>query len=374
MKNKETKVVMTDGSEIIIEACVRAGADAYVNYPITPSNWLNMYASKRFPLFAPAPDEITTLQWLSGMATTGLLPVTATSFPGFALMIETVNMAFMMEMPLLLILVQRLGPSTGSATVGAQGDLMMLNGAISGGYHLPVFCVSSFEDCMELTAKALQTAVSLRTPVVLLTSKEMIMTTRSFDINSLPEVKKIKREYYTKEGAYLPYDYDESLVPAFLQVGNEKHQVRINASTHDKQGLIRKATPEAIQNTIRLRDKIENRIDEYSYYELDEEKGSDILIVTYGISADPSRDALHRLRKAGRKASLLVMKTMLPVPPAVLGILEKYPHRVFVEENLDGLLVNLIYGYRRDKGIRQVNTIGKMITPTEIMKEVELCK
>ena len=352
---------MMDGSEIIIEACVRAGADAYVNYPITPSNWLNMYASKRFPVFAPAPDEITTLQWLTGMATTGRISVTSTSFPGYALMIETMNMAFMMEMPLLVILVQRLGPSTGSATVGAEGDLMVLNGTISG-------------DCMELTAKSLKVAVELRTPVVLLTSKEMVMTTRSFDISKLTEITPIKRKYYDKKETYLPYDFGDDLIPPFLPVGNNKYQVRINSSTHDKLGVIRKATPEAINNTKRLRDKIENRISEFTYYDLDSNEGDDTVIVTYGISSDPSRDALIKLRNKGKKVSLLVMKTMLPVPPEIISIIDSFKYKIFVEENLPGLLVRLLYGYHVGAGVRQVNSIGKMITPTDIMKEVELWK
>ena len=366
--------MMMDGSEIIIEACVRAGADAYVNYPITPSNWLNMYASKRFPVFAPAPDEITTLQWLSGMATTGKIPVTSTSFPGYALMIETINMAFMMEMPLLIILVQRLGPSTGSATVGAEGDLMVLNGTISGGYNLPVFCISNLEDCMELTAKALKVAVELRTPVVLLTSKEMVMTTRSFDLSKLAEIEPIKRNYYDKSETYIPYNFGENLVPDFLPVGNNKHQVRINASTHDKLGVIRKATPEAINNTKRLRDKIENRIGEFTYYDFDSIEGDDTVIVSYGISSDPARDALIKLRSQGKKVSLLIMKTMLPVPSEVISIIDSFKQKLFVEENLPGLLVRLLYGYHVDAGVRQVNSIGKMITPTDIIKEVELWK
>jgi 2-oxoglutarate ferredoxin oxidoreductase subunit alpha len=372
--SKNSRIVMMDGSEIIIEACVQAGADAYVNYPITPSNWLNMYASKRFPVFAPAPDEITTLQWLTGMATTGRIPVTSTSFPGYALMIETMNMAFMMEMPLLVILVQRLGPSTGSATVGAEGDLMVLNGTISGGYNFPVFCISNLDDCMELTAKALKVAVELRTPVVLLTSKEMVMTTRSFDISKLADISPVKRNYYDKAETYLPYDFGDDLIPAFLPVGNNKHQVRINSSTHDKLGVIRKATPEAINNTKRLRDKIENRVAEFTFYDFDSNEGDDIVIVTYGITSDPARDALIKLRNQGKKVSLLVIKTMLPVPQEVISIIDSFRYKLFAEENLPGLLVRLLYGYHVDAGVRQVNSIGKMITPSDIIKEVELWK
>ena len=117
------QLALIDGSRLIVEACVQAGADVFVGYPITPASLIYNYSSQRFPTTLPAPDEITTLQWMCGLAASGRLPVTATSFPGFALMLETLNMAYMMELSLLVILVQRLGPATGTATAGAQGDL-----------------------------------------------------------------------------------------------------------------------------------------------------------------------------------------------------------------------------------------------------------
>lgn len=108
---------------------------------------------------------------MSGFSAAGRLPVTATAFPGLALMTETLNMAYMMELPMVLIVTQRLVPSTGSATTGAQGDLAFLSGIISGGYPIPIFCPASLEDCWNLANSSLQTAIKFRTPVVLLTSK-----------------------------------------------------------------------------------------------------------------------------------------------------------------------------------------------------------
>ena len=358
---------LIDGSRIITEACVRAGADVYVGYPITPSNWFYAYAQKRFPLFLAGPDEISVLQWMAGFSAAGRLPVTATSFPGLALMVESLNMAHMMELPMLIIVTQRLGPSTGSATTGAQGDLLLLRGALSGGYQIPVFCPSNFEDCWNLTYEGIKTAIRYRTPVVLLTSKEMVMTYRSFDLSSLPEVKKVERETPKVELPYQSYRAGADGVPPFVPLGDATHQVRLNASTHGNLGLIQKTSDEAMANTRRLQDKLEQHIPDFTFYELDEEPGADELIVSYGISADAARDALAELRRRGRKGSLLVIKTLLPVPPAVLDILEQYEKQVFVEENLPGLLKELIYGHARRKNMRSVNKIGSMITPSEIL-------
>lgn len=365
------KRVMTNGSQIMAEAFVRTGADVFVGYPITPASWLFSYASDSFPVSLASPDEITALQWMAGFSAAGKIPVTATSFPGFALMIESVNMAYMMELPLVITLAQRLGPSTGSATTGAQGDLLLLRGCISGGYSLPVFCPSNFEDCWTLTFECVRTAVELRTPVVLLTSKEMIMTNRSFDLSRLVPIEPVRRRFYEGSGPYRSYEAGEDRVAPFLPVGNDRHQVRLNASTHGKDGLIQKATEEAMNNTRRLKEKIEGRMPEFTRYDLDEPGDSDTLIVTYGITADAARDAVERSRRAGNGVSLLVIKTLLPVSPVILNIIDRYERVLFAEENLSGLLREVMYGQRVPEGVRSVNRIGKMVTPSDIMKELE---
>ncbi|HDS08652.1 MAG TPA: hypothetical protein ENN73_00365, partial [Firmicutes bacterium] len=102
-ETKKSKMAFIDGSMLIIESIVNAGGDVYIGYPITPANLLYLYSSKLFKFMLPAPDEITTLQWMSGFAATGKIPVTATSFPGLALMVESINMAYMMELPMVII-------------------------------------------------------------------------------------------------------------------------------------------------------------------------------------------------------------------------------------------------------------------------------
>ncbi len=369
------QLVLLDGSRIIIEALVKSGGEVFIGYPITPSNLLYSYARQRFPMFLPAPDEITALQWMSGVSAAGKLAVTATSFPGFALMIETINMAYMMELPLVIVLVQRLGPSTGSATAGAQGDILLLRSCISGGYPVPVFCPSNLKDCWELSYKSLLTAVSLRTPVVLLTSKEMMMTNRSYNISQFPLISPIKIPFYKGAKTYKPYLSDSNLVPPFLPLGNKNHQVRINASTHNADGFIRKATPEAMANTQRLNMKIERGFNEAedNYY-LDNEEDSNTLLVTYGITSEAACEAIKIIRSDGRKISLLIIKGLLPISQTILNILEEFDNIIFAEENMTGLLKEILYGQNRSDQIRSVNKIGQMINPSEIVKEVKACK
>ncbi|HDP76400.1 MAG TPA: hypothetical protein ENN49_11200 [Bacteroidales bacterium] len=370
MHESKKNLAFIDGSRLIAEALVRAGADTFVGYPITPANLLYLYASKRFPTMLAAPDEITALQWMSGFAVAGHVPVTATSYPGYALMVESIGMAAMMELPMVIVLVQRLGPATGTATCGAQGDLNVVFGTVSGGYSIPTFSISNYHDCWELSAKAVHTAIELRTPVVLLTSKEMVMTLQSFDWSNLPEIQTKKVKHYKGEEAYLPYKADETLVPDFLPVSQNKHQVRITASTHDTKGILQNVLPEAIENTKRLEQKLREHIDEYTTYELDEQQGAEALIITYDISSQATREAVVHLREKGKKVSLLVAKTLLPIPQVYVDIANRYSKVVVVEENLTGQLRYLLFGVAGRKGVSGVNGIAKMISPTEIVEEV----
>lgn len=365
------KLVLTDGSRLMIEALARAGADSFIGYPITPANLLYSYGSQRMPFMMPAPDEITTLQWMSGLSTTGGIPVTATSFPGFALMIESINMAFMMELPMIIILVQRLGPATGTATCGAQGDLSLLRGMISGGHQLPVLCTSNFDDCWKLAAKSVEVAVKLRTPVVLLTSKEEVMTQKSFDLTRLEEIAPVKREFYNSDLTYESYKAVKSPVPDFLPVTNNKHQVRINASTHDNWGILQHSTDAALANTLRLENKAKLLLEEYTEYNYIEKPGSDTLIVSYGITAEAAMDTLTNLENKGKKVSVLIPKTLLPVPGIYSKLITKYKRVIVAEENINAQFCNLLFGENIPDNVITVGALGKMITPQQILKEIE---
>lgn len=364
------KQLIMDGSELIVESLARSGADVFIGYPITPANLLYVYSHERFPSFFAAPDEISTLQWMCGFACAGKFPVTASAFPGFALMLESVNMAYMMELPMLIILVQRLGPATGTATCGAQGDLALLHGAISGGYTLPVIGLSSMKDCWEISNKAMQMAIELRTPVVLLTSKEEIMTLSTFSIDHLPEISPIVRKRYSGESTYVPYKTDESLVPEFLEVGNPKHQVRFTASTHDQKGIIQNTSKEAIDNTKRLDYKHHLHPERYMFYEYDEQPGAEVLLVSYGITASACREAVKNLRKSGQKVSLFIPKTLLPVPPKYFEIMNKYQRVIIAEENLNGQYRQILFGDAGNEKVSGVNGIAEMITPARIIEAV----
>ncbi len=368
-----TPLSLVDGSRLVIEAAVQAGAEVFIGYPITPANLLYAYAERRFPEFYAAPDEISALQWAAGYAAAGKTAVTATSFPGFALMVESLNMAFMMELPLVIVLVQRLGPSTGSATVGAQGDLLLLNGVISGGYALPVFCPADLLDCRRLAAVSVHVARALRTPVVLLTSKEMMMTQKSIDLNNLPAVAPIEPKPIDPDN-YQPYRAGSDLVPPAASVGDPRLCVRFNASTHDETGLIRGTSAQALANTRRLRDKIATRMEAFQFFSLDEEPGAEEIVISYGVSDAAARVAVRELRCRGRRIDRLTLQTLLPVSEKIMALLRRYRAVWVVEENITGAMRRLLFGFDQPQRVFSIGRIGRPVAPMTIAEEVESCR
>jgi 2-oxoglutarate ferredoxin oxidoreductase subunit alpha len=307
---------------------------------------------------------------MSGFSAAGRIPVTATAFPGYALMIEGINMAAMMELPMVIILVQRLGPATGTATCGAQGDLNVVFGTISGGMTLPTFSLGDWKDCWQISVKALQVSVKYRTPVILLTSKEEVMTMSCLDRKELKPLGKIQRSFYTSDETFVPYKAGDGLVPEFLPLTNTNHQVRFTASTHDTKGIIQNSTREALDNSMRLHHKIEKNLADFTIYELNEQKAANTLILSFGITSKAAKEAVQKLRSDGINVSLLISKTIFPVPPVYYEIFSRYQRIVVAEENLTGQYRQILFGLKPDIPVSGVNEFGSMVKPVSIINEV----
>jgi 2-oxoglutarate ferredoxin oxidoreductase subunit alpha len=175
---------------MLAEGALAAGCRFFAGYPITPASEVYEVMMQELPARAgialSAPDEISSLCYCVGASLRGLKAMTATSGPGWALMIETAQYALMTETPVVIALVQRLGPSTGGSTQGAQGDVWLAEFSTSGGYTLPVFSPSNPTECFELAIHAFNWSERLRTPVLLLSDKEVGMTSEAVDDSALP--------------------------------------------------------------------------------------------------------------------------------------------------------------------------------------------
>jgi 2-oxoglutarate ferredoxin oxidoreductase subunit alpha len=360
---------------MVAEGALAAGCRFFAGYPITPASEIFEVMMRELPghkgLALSAPDEISSLCYCVGASLRGLKAMTATSGPGWALMIETVQYALMTETPVVIALVQRLGPSTGGATQGAQGDVWLAEFPTSGGYTVPVFSPSSAAECYELTQHAFNWSERLRSPVVLLSDKEVGMTTEVVDDAALEKPAAAERRQIAAKASFVPYGFrDPQEVPAFAAVGGEV-KVTVTGSAHDQQGRLRKNAPEVIEVLRHLEHKIEAHADEMALVRPDLDPDARCLLVSFGITARAARQAVKTLRRESFPISFLQIQTLFPVPRQALDWASAGVDKIFVaEENLTGQYRSVLTPYFSGKQVFGINKIGSMISPAEIVRAV----
>jgi 2-oxoglutarate ferredoxin oxidoreductase subunit alpha len=290
-------------------------------------------------------------------------------------MIETVQYALMTETPVVVALVQRLGPSTGGATQGAQGDICLAEFSSSGGYTLPVFSPSTATESFELAVHAFNWSERLRTPVLLLSDKEVGMTTEVVDDEALQIPGLVKRKRATAKADYTPYAAQEPEgVPAFAAVGGEI-KATVTGSAHDKQGRLRKNSPQVIEGLQRLQRKIEAHAEEMALVRPDLDPDAPCLLISYGVTARAARQAVAKLRSQGLRISFLQIQSLFPIPRKWLDRAAAGVEAVFVaEENLTGQYRAALTPYLSGKQIFGINRIGSLISPSEIAGAVQEVK
>jgi 2-oxoglutarate ferredoxin oxidoreductase subunit alpha len=368
------------GNQMIAEGALRAGCRFFAGYPITPASGIYKgmieFLQQRGDVAISAPDEISALAYCVGASLRGFKSMTATSGPGWALMIETVQYALMTETPVVIAMVQRLGPSTGGATQGAQGDILLTEFCTSGGYTIPVLCPATPKDCYELTMLAFSWAEILRSPVVVLSDKEVGMTSERVDYGELNEPQIVNRVHANGSNILLNaarrmYDFEHrSDVPEFISVGEEM-KVTVTGSAHNKSGELKKNDAETLEVLNHLEEKITSRRSELSCVEVDRGENAETLVISFGITARTMQEAVRNARKKGKKVSSLKIMSLFPVPEEkILAAAEGASRIVIAEENLHGQYCSVIRHLFKNQEVIGVNKIGAMITPSEIEQAI----
>jgi 2-oxoglutarate ferredoxin oxidoreductase subunit alpha len=294
--------------------------------------------------------------------------MTATSGPGWALMTETIQYALMTETPVVIVLVQRLGPSTGGATQGAQGDIFLAEFSTSGGYTIPVFAPSNAAECYELAQHAFNWSERLRSPVVLLSDKEVGMTTEVVEESALARPATVERSGVGANVSFAAYEIERpEEVPAFAPVGG-KVKVTVTGSAHDRWGRLRKVSSEVVEMLLHLQRKVEAHAAEMALVRPDLDPDASCLLISYGITARGAREAVGVLRREGSPVSFLQIQTLFPVPAEALNRASAGVRTVLVaEENLSGQYRTVLAPLLAGKQVLGINKIGSMISPAEIV-------
>lgn len=364
----------TDGSTAIVRGALDAGCTFFAGYPITPASPILMAMMRELPkvggVAIQGEDEIASLGMCIGATLAGARAMTATSGPGISLYSENIGLAIIGEVPLVVVDVQRLGPSTGGATTVGQGDVQFVRWGTAGGYPIIALAPSSIADCYSATRRAFDLAERFRAPVFLLTDKELNTTAGSVAIEDY-EAFPVRPRQATGGRESPPYSFEPpDVVPPVAEYGREG-RVRFTGSTHDERAFITKDPETVGRLNEHLRAKIEDHADEIEWVEHDAEEGARTLLVSYGVTAGSVREAVRDLRRAGRPVSSLVVKSLWPVPERALATALEGIDRIVVAELNHGQYrreIERLAGGREVVGVHRVD--GRLIAPDEITEVV----
>jgi 2-oxoglutarate ferredoxin oxidoreductase subunit alpha len=358
------------GDEACAEGAIAAGCDFYAGYPITPASEIMEHLATRFRgmegrVFAQMEDEIASIAAMVGAAWAGARAMTATSGPGLSLMLENLGYAIMTETPLVVVDIQRAGPSTGQATRPAQGDVMQARWGASGDYEIIALTAWSVEEMYQQTIRAFNLAERYRVPVILL-GDEGVGHLR--ERVTIPEQTEIYRRVQMAGSA----PFGGALVPPMPTFG-QGEMLMVTGSTHDSRGYRRTDSAEAQAALVeRLVAKIAAHRDEIIQVDalLCDDARLDLLLVAYGFTARSAYRAALDARQQGRKVGLLRLSTLWPFPEEAIRALVARSERVLVPEMNRGQVLREVQRFApHATGYHKTN--GEVITPAEIAQAMQ---
>jgi len=358
------------GDEAVAEGAIAAGCRFYAGYPITPASEVIVRIEKRLRevggVYFQGEDEIASIAACIGASWTGAKAMTATSGPGFDLMIENLGYAIMTETPLVLVDIQRAGPSTGQAARPSQGDFHQARYASHGDYEIIVLSPWSVQEMFEMGVRAFNLAEKFRTPVIILTDEAVGHLREPLDIPE--EIEIFDREH---DPSAPPFGMDPEN-PTPMPLFGDGADLLITGSTHTEWGLRRTRDPETQKKLLtHLIGKIRHHLDEI--VEIDEKymEEADVAIVSYGISARSALEAARRLREKGIKAGFLRLKTIWPFHDELIRNILNGTTKIFVPEMNIGHLNKELERVLNIAVISITRIDSTVLTPGEIVEKVE---
>lgn len=294
---------LISGNEAIVEGAMASGLGFFAAYPITPaSEIMHGIVKKQIP-FIQAEDEIGAICMCIGGSLAGAKSMTATSGPGFSLKQEAIGYAFKEAIPMVIVNSQRVGPTTGMPTIGAQGDILQAEHGTHGEYIPLIFYPNSVEECYKYSIEAMNAAEEAQTPVILLSDATLSHMYETVDLSKIKfKIAKRKRK----------------------PIGEEKrHFTGLNS----KDGLPRSSDAEVYKEWYEGRKKSINDVaKKYNFYEYIDDVKSDTLLIAYGITSRvvlPLKDKYDIFRPI----------RIFPILEELKEISKKYAKIVVIEMN-----------------------------------------
>lgn len=327
------------GDVACAEGALAAGCRFFAGYPITPATEIAEHLAARLPevggTFIQMEDEIAAMAAILGASCAGVKSMTATSGPGFSLIMENLGLGICTETPCVVVNVQRAGPSTGLPTLGAQGDMMQARWGSHGHYEIIALAPSSPQEIFYETINAFNLSETYRLPVLIMTDE---VTGHLSERVTIPEARNIRLQSRPRpkgrKDRFKPFLPGPKGVPP-MAIAGEGYGIHVTGLTHDVRGYPVMNADAQVAMIARLTEKIRNNLDEIvrtESYRLDD---AEIALVSYGVSARSSLAAVDEVRQLGIKAGLLRLITVWPFPEEQLRCLaERVRALVTVEINL----------------------------------------
>jgi 2-oxoglutarate/2-oxoacid ferredoxin oxidoreductase subunit alpha len=369
MKSGEYRNIMGNQAAAIglVAAAMQSGLELfYGSYPITPASDIlhELSRHKNFPITTfQAEDEIAAICSAIGASFGGSLGVTASSGPGIALKTEAIGLAIMLELPLVILNIQRGGPSTGLPTKTEQADLLQAVYGRNGEAPLPVISARSASDCFDTVLEACRIAVEFMTPVIFLSDGYIANGSEPWQFPQQEQLPVFKPGFITKddvEGKFLPYKRSEKMSRPWAVPGTSGLEHRIGGLEKEHETGNISYDPDNHEFMVKMRaQRIEHIANYIPLQELDSgDESGELLILGWGSTYGAIKSAAAELRSEGLSVAHAHLRYIHPFPNNLESLLHSYK-KVLIPELNNGQLIKLIRdrflipakGYSKIKGM-----------------------
>jgi 2-oxoglutarate ferredoxin oxidoreductase subunit alpha len=358
------------------EGAIAAGCRFFGGYPITPSSEIAERLALRFPeigaVFIQMEDEIGSIAAVLGASAAGDRSMTATSGPGFSLMMENIGLAVMMELPCVVVNVQRGSPSTGLPTMPGQSDVMQARWGSHGDYEIVAYSPWSPQEMFDLTIHAFNVADRFRIPVILLADEVIGHMIERVVIPAEEQIPiwERKRPNEEKKEQYQPFlAQDPDLVPPMVHAG-EGYRVHFTGLTHDERGYPDMSAETHNRLVTRLVEKVRRNADQVirvEEYHMDDAR---IAVIAYGSTARSARRAVSDARQSGIPVGFIRLVSLWPFPgEKIQEMTEQVDAFIVAEMNL-GQIAREIERYVKKPVIGVHHAGGEMMSPERILQAI----
>ena len=369
------------GDDACAEGALAAGCRFFGGYPITPSTEIAERLSRRLPevggVYMQMEDELASMASIAGASAAGTRSMTATSGPGLSLMQENLGLAVMLELPCVLIDIQRGSPSTGLPTMAGQSDMMQARWGSHGDYSVVAYAPWSPQEIFDLTILAFNVADRFRVPVLVLSDEVIGHMVERVVIPPAEEIPRWERKAPSQPPPapdappYRSFKADpDDLVPPIAHAG-EGYRVHYTGLTHNEIGypeIVPETHDKLVRRLIAKIKRNEEQIIRTEGYYLE---GAEVVVISYGCTARSARRAVREARQAGLPVGFLRLISIWPFAEEQIRELARtVKHFIVAEMNLGQLRLEVERAVQSPvQGVHHAG--GELITPERIQAAIQ---